>query len=78
MATRCCSPPLSSHTCRRSCLGNLGEHCFGGEDFVGSGGQVDVVVDGLVWDEGVVLEEVAHIVAPVFSGLCDTPGWSEK
>ena len=52
-----------------SCLGNLGEHCFGGEDFVGSGGQVDVVVNGLVWDEGIVLEEVAHIVAPVFSGF---------
>ena len=51
------------------CLGNLGEHCFGGEDFVGSGGQVDVFVNSLVWDEGIVLEEVAHIVAPVFSGF---------
>ena len=50
-------------------FGNLGEHCFGREYLVGSGSQVDVVVDGLVWDEGVVLEEVAHIVAPVFSGF---------
>ena len=36
---------------------------------LGRGSQVDVVVDGLIWDEGVVLEEVAHIVAPVFSGF---------
>ena len=36
---------------------------------VGSGSQVDVIVDGLVWDEGVVLKEVAHIVVSVFSGF---------
>ena len=41
-------------------FGNLGEHCFGREYLVGSGSQVD---------EDVVLEEVAHIVAPVFSGF---------
>ena len=62
-------------------FGNLGEHCFGREYLVGSGSQVDVVVDGLVWDEGVVLEEVAHIVAPVFSGFAipqDGPKGNEQ